>query len=134
MSAHVAVLFANDAFYLAFATRDLAAMDALWARRAPVSCIHPGWNLLAGRDEVMRSWQAILGSPNSPKIKCRNPEARLNGTTAYVVCYEEVAQGFLVATNIFVREDDAWKVVHHQAGATSPPIFQEEPDASERVQ
>jgi hypothetical protein len=36
------VLFANEAFYRAFADRDIDAMDALWARGEPVLCIHPG--------------------------------------------------------------------------------------------
>ena len=56
MSEHAAVNFANEAFYVAFSTRDLEAMDALWARQAPVTCIHPGWNALTGRDAVMESW------------------------------------------------------------------------------
>jgi len=38
-----AALFANEAFYRAFADRDIDAMDALWARGEPVLCIHPGW-------------------------------------------------------------------------------------------
>ena len=42
MPEHAAVLFANDAFYLAFANRDYDAMDVIWARDAPVTCIHPG--------------------------------------------------------------------------------------------
>src|SRR5215469_13040920 len=33
-----AVLAANLEFYRAFAARDLAAMDALWALQAPVAC------------------------------------------------------------------------------------------------
>ena len=38
-----AVLFTNEAFYRAFADRDLAAMDGLWSRHGSVTCIHPGW-------------------------------------------------------------------------------------------
>ena len=38
-----AVLAANLEFYRAFAARDLAAMDRIWARRATVLCTHPGW-------------------------------------------------------------------------------------------
>ena len=37
-----AVLAANLEFYRAFTMRDVAAMDALWARDAPVACLHPG--------------------------------------------------------------------------------------------
>ncbi|MBV8937825.1 MAG: nuclear transport factor 2 family protein, partial [Alphaproteobacteria bacterium] len=51
-----AVLAANLEFYRAFAIRDLAAMDALWARQAPVACLHPGWSALKDREAIMESW------------------------------------------------------------------------------
>src|SRR5262245_55172090 len=35
-AAEAEILAANEAFYRAFAGRNFAAMDALWARRAPV--------------------------------------------------------------------------------------------------
>src|SRR6185503_2014542 len=65
-----AVLAANLEFYRAFTARDLAAMDALWARAAPVACIHPGWPALSDRDAIMESWRSILGNPGSPRIAC----------------------------------------------------------------
>lgn len=114
-----AVLFANEAFYQAFAARDLAAMDAVWARRLPVSCIHPGWDLLVGRQPVMESWRSILSSPASPAIACRNPTAHLLGDVALVTCYEAIGDTYLIATNVFAREGGAWRMVHHQAGPTS---------------
>lgn len=117
----VAVLFANEAFYAAFANRDYAAMDRLWSRRHPVTCIHPGWRPLVGREAVMHSWQGILGHPSAPRIRCHDPTASLHGGIAYVLCYEVLETGFLAATNVFVREKDAWRLVHHQAGASPAP-------------
>ena len=121
MSEHAAVLFANDAFYLAFSNRDLDAMDAVWARETPVTCIHPGWDPLSDRDEVMESWEAILGNPSTINITCKNPTVRVFGDFACVICHEVLDQGFLVATNIFVHENGQWKIIHHQAGAAPPP-------------
>jgi ketosteroid isomerase-like protein len=111
-----AVLAANLEFYRAFTTRDLAAMDALWARAAPVACIHPGWPPLADRDEIMQSWQGILSSPQSPRIACYDERVLVFGDTALVICEEELEGGTLVASNFFVREGDAWRLAHHQAG------------------
>lgn len=121
MSDHAAVLFANDAFYVAFAGRDVAAMEGLWSQRHPVTCIHPGWLPLEGREAVMQSWEAILDNPNAPAIACLNASAHLLGDIAYVLCQERLEHGFLVATNVFVREPAGWKIVHHQAGASPPP-------------
>jgi ketosteroid isomerase-like protein len=114
-----AVLAANEAFYRAFATHDLTAMDRLWARVADIACVHPGWAPLFGRDAVMESWAGILGNPDSPNIRCLHAQATVHGEVATVVCYEAVERGYLVATNLFVREDGAWKLFHHQAGPTT---------------
>ena len=118
-----AVLFANEVFYRAFADRDLAAMDDLWSQNVQVSCIHPGWGSLRGREEVMESWTAIIENPDSPAILCRGGEASVYGETAIVICYEQFGNDFLIATNVFIREGHFWKMVHHQAGPTSatPP-------------
>ena len=127
------VLYANEAFYYAFAGGDAAAMDEVWARDVPVACIHPGWNVLAGRDAVMESWRSILGSDRRPAIRSQGASAFLHGDVAFVTCYENVGQGYLAATNVFVREGGAWKMVHHHAGPTAPPEAEEPEDAPDLV-
>lgn len=119
MTQHDAVLFANEAFYLAFRSRDDSAMEDVWATRAPVTCIHPGWPPLHGRREVLESWRGIFAGENPPEISCHAPRAHLYGDVATVICYERVPTSFLIATNVFVREGGLWKLVHHQAGPTS---------------
>jgi ketosteroid isomerase-like protein len=111
-----AVLAANLEFYRAFATRDLRAMDALWARRAPVACLHPGWTALKDREAVMESWAGILANPGAPRIACFDEEAFVYGDMALVLCEEELDGGTLAASNFFVREDGVWRIAHHQAG------------------
>jgi hypothetical protein len=111
-----AVLAANLEFYRAFATRDLAAMDALWARRAQVACLHPGWTALKDRESIMESWAGILSNPDAPRIACYDEQAFLYGDLALVLCEEELEGGALAASNFFVREDGVWRIAHHQAG------------------
>lgn len=129
MSDREAVLFANDAFYLAFLARDNAAMEDVWAREAPVTCIHPGWSMLVGRDPVLDSWRGIFEGGNAPAIECLAPQAFVYGDAATVLCFEAVGGGFLIASNLFVREGARWKMVHHQAGATNgtPPDEEDTP-------
>jgi ketosteroid isomerase-like protein len=110
-----AVLAANLAFYQAFTSQDVPAMEALWARRAPVSCTHPGWVALTGRGAVLESWRSILQNPEAPHVMCHDDTAFLHGDVAIVLCEEELADGHLSATNIFVKEDGEWRLVHHQA-------------------
>jgi len=117
MSDHDAVLAANLEFYRAFAMRDVAAMDALWARRGAVACLHPGWAALTDRDTIISSWSGILASRDAPRIACFDERVMLYGDVALVLCEEELEGGTLAASNLFVREDGAWRLVHHHAGA-----------------
>ena len=109
-----AVLESNRAFYRAFASGDMGAMESAWSRAEDVTCIHPGWQALLDRSSVMESWRAILANP--PSIRCMAPRAFVRGSTAYVVCYERVGDGTLAATNILRKENGSWRVIHHQAG------------------
>ena len=125
-----AVLFANEAFYHAFVNGDAPAMDSLWASRAPVCCIHPGWQAIHERDPVLESWRTILTDP--PDIRCVAPRPYIYGDAAFVVCFEVIGGDHLIATNYFVREDGRWKMTHHQAGPTrfTPPAESRKPERS----
>lgn len=116
MSEIDAVLFANEAFYTAFQTGDLAQMRQVWAEHRTISCIHPGWQPLIGQDEVMESWRAILESGETAAIRCEQARAHLMGDAAYVTAYERLPRGILAATNLFIRQGALWRMVHHQAG------------------
>lgn len=126
MSEENAVLFANEAFYLAITNRDVAAMRQIWAE-GPVACLHPGWAALVGRDDVLDSWDRILSHDAAPKITCREPRVLIHGEVAVVVCYEQIDGEFLVATNIFRHEQRQWRMVHHQAGPTAVRLSRDKP-------
>ena len=128
-----AVLLANAAFYDAFAQRNVDAMDGVWARESPVTCIHPGWNVLAGREAVLASWRDILGEPGSPPIRCSNAVVYLYGETASVVCIERLPTGGLVATNVFVQEQGRWRMVHHHAGPVARQAIPPPEDPPQRT-
>ena len=121
MSEQAAVLFANDAFYVAFMSHDIKAMDNLWARSPVISCIHPGCSHLSGRDVVIESWNNILANHDNPSFTIEGAQANIHNDVAVVICYETFKIVTLVATNIFVREEGFWRIMHHQASATPLP-------------
>jgi len=129
VSEHAAILFANEAFYRAFADRDAKAMDELWSREAPVTCLHPGWGPLEGRQEVIESWQRILANESSPAVICRRPRVFIHNPVAVVLCYEQIEGQLLVATNMFRHEGRHWRLIHHQAGPTAVQLPEEETPA-----
>lgn len=118
-------LFANDAFYLAFAQGDMDSMDDLWADQPQVVCIHPGWAALVSRAEVMASWENILGNAQRPRISCFGATtAKIAGGIA-VACYEQLEGSVLVATNIFIEQGGRPRMVLHQAGPCANPPEQD---------
>ena len=109
-----AVLDANQAFYRAMRQGDLDAMDALWARARSVSCTHPSGPAIFGRAAVMESWKLILGHL-PPDIHPAAAQAIVTGRTAMVLCTEHIGPVELMASNAWVREDGAWRMLNHQA-------------------
>jgi ketosteroid isomerase-like protein len=114
MSDMNAVLSANQAFYRAFCSADFAAMSAIWADEG-VSCIHPGWPVLLGRQSVLESYHKILSNPNQEPIEHSNEIALVSEDEGRVFCIEFVGGMALTATNWFKRVDGTWRLVHHQA-------------------
>ena len=127
MSDNDAILAANAAYYRAFSTGDVAAMSRIWADDG-VSCVHPGWAPLVGRDAVIDSYRDILTSPGRVRIAHREDTAIVAGQEARVLCIE-IAEGtaLLAATNCFRRVGDTWRMVHHQASPIAVPVEHSEP-------
>jgi ketosteroid isomerase-like protein len=119
------VLMANQAFYQALQSLDLAKMDAAWWHEEWVRCLHPGWELITGWEEVRESWASIFGSTARMRIVVSRPLVHVVGDTAWVSCVENVTTtyegGFETAliesTNIYVRRGGEWRLAHHH---TSP--------------
>jgi len=115
------VLAANEAFYRAVETLDLTQIGASWWHDDWVQCLHPGWPLVRGWEEVLQSWAGIFRSTTQLSVSISRPLVRVLGDAAWVSCIEQVAtalEGDFVGarvetTNIFVRRHGRWKMVHH---------------------
>jgi ketosteroid isomerase-like protein len=121
--AEAAVLEANQEFYRAFGRGDFNAMSELWAKLAPVACLHPGAPLLAGRHAVLASWKQLLDAAPAWKMVSRDATVLLLGPAAIVTCLEANGDqpAHLIATNVFVLEEGRWRLVHHHAGPLTVP-------------
>ena len=108
------LLRANRDFYRAFASGDFVAMDRVWSDHRELLCVHPGWDLLRGRDRVMASWRGILRRPMP--VRSRDEIVELHGEVAVIACIEVLPEAELAATNVFVREEGRWRLMHHHAG------------------
>ena len=88
MPQHAALMFANDTFYVAFSSGDYKTMESVWAQSDQLTCTHPGWDTLIGREEVMDSWSSIMENVESVEISCSHANGYVLGDVGYVLCYE----------------------------------------------
>ncbi len=130
----------NTAFYEAFETADLDTMQDLWLDDPETLCVHPGALPVRGTGPISRSWALIMA--NTPYIQffLTDVEVSLRGEpadVASVTCTENVLTGDAttgtdsfggakaVATNVFVRTPDGWRMWIHHA---SPVLSAEDDD------
>ncbi|MDB1086651.1 nuclear transport factor 2 family protein [Streptomyces sp. ACA25] len=123
-----AVEDANTALYDALEAGDLDAMTARWLDDE-VSVVHPGWPVISGRAEVMRSYALIMANTEYIQFFLTDVKISVLGDTALVTCTENILSGgpaeddgsagpliggLVVATNVFRRtEDGGWKLWSH---------------------
>lgn len=136
-----AVETVNQAFYTAIEDADLDKMTEIWAEDIEgeqISCVHPGWPIVNGRQEVLRSWALIMA--NTPYIQFVLTDVRVMvlGDVAVLTCEENIltagdegdssfAAGKVVASNTFVRTDAGWRLwLHHGS-----PVMQDDDDEEE---
>lgn len=108
------VLEANDAFYRAFQKGDADALVAMLSRRDDLEVMHPGWPVIRGRALVTATWRDVAANP--PPLRVAAPRVLpLGHDAAIVTCYEHIERTTLVATNVWVREAEGWRLLHHQS-------------------
>ncbi len=120
------VLKANHMFYQAFAHSDFNLMTKCWSSSEKISVSHPGSKAIHGRKAVLMSWQMILKDSGGKGIQYHNPRVYLFGGFAYVICIETVNHIQLTSTNIFIHENETWRIVHHHAAVNNETIDNDE--------
>lgn len=112
---------ANQKFYNAFESLDIAQMDEVWTHQEYVTCIHPGWTLRSGWASVRDSWVLIFNNTFSMKFELADVMIQVAGDMAWVICVENITsqqsdepqQVKVLATNLFERIGDEWLMIHH---------------------
>jgi ketosteroid isomerase-like protein len=128
------LLAVNTAFYEAIETGDLDTMRDLWLDAPDTVCVHPGADPVRGSGPVGRSWAVVMASTPYIQYFLTDVEVSVQGDTATVTCTENVLTGDeragthvfgggrAVATNVFVRTAEGWRLwVRHASPVLSPP-------------
>jgi len=119
----ISVEQANTAFYRALESSLIERMDEVWAHEPWVRCVHPGWDMLTGWLQVRESWMMIFEGGQKMRASPSDVSVYLSGDFAWVSCTENITifnessfdSAQAVATNLFIRRDGRWLMVHHHA-------------------
>jgi len=114
-------------------------MEEVWAHEDWVKCIHPGWAMIIGWSRVRESWERIFESGQKMRASPTEVVVHQVGDLAWVNCTENITvfdnESFdtaqAAATNLFVKRNGRWLMVHHHASPV-PMVVSE--DASQTIQ
>jgi ketosteroid isomerase-like protein len=152
---------ANTAYYEALEQGAFERLSEMWlspsdlgvdetyhdpADTGVVSCVHPGWPVLTGRGEVLRSYALIMANTDYIQFFLTDTHVSVTGDTAVVTCTENILSGgpapeegdelgplvgqLVVATNVFRRTDAGWKLWSHHG---SPVLAENDEDDDEET-
>ena len=118
------------AFYAALERADLDAMMDVWAEDDGIACVHPMGKRLAGRQAVEESWRQIFRGGARMRFRLSDAQHMVDESVAVHVLYENITiaqktkESVVLATNVYRRTADGWRMVLHHASL--PPIPEEE--------
>lgn len=122
-------------FYEALQTGDIEKLMACWADEDEIVCVHPGGPRLVGLGAIRSAFDAIF---NHGSIRVQPQAVRKIESLASVVhnvrerievlTEDGPVQAFVIATNVYHRTAQGWRMVAHHA---SPGSQQEAQDGSE---
>src|SRR3954463_408506 len=120
------VIAANADYYTALSARDMRAMEQVWTCANDNILIAPPVNPVThvGWDAIKRQWARYWALFDSFSVTMGTPTVNVNGPVAWVHGTEtsqrraksgEITRSENYGTNIFVKTDDRWRMVFHQA-------------------
>ncbi|MEM7292600.1 MAG: nuclear transport factor 2 family protein [Pseudomonadota bacterium] len=123
---------AERAFYAAFQAGELKAMMDVWSDDESVVCIHPGAPRLQGIEQVREGWRQILENSTGLEFVLTDVQATEDEWLSIHVVREEISiegqlTGVMLATNIYHRVGDGWRMMLHHA-SPEPEQFYDELD------
>lgn len=121
---------AEHAFYEALRTGDTDTLMDVWSEDEEIVCIHPSGPRQVGPAAIRTSWRQILANGGmhvsvSHLQVAHNPLCAVHNVLeqVQVETHPEARYAFVLATNVYLKQADGWRLVLHHA---SPAIGHED--------
>ncbi|MBK6685528.1 MAG: nuclear transport factor 2 family protein [Deltaproteobacteria bacterium] len=115
---------ANLSFYEAFSARDIERMSRIWSKSPHARCVHPGWELVVGWNDIRQSWVEIFRTVSEIDFQLEDVHVEVAGRTAWVnlIAYVHITtddgedfDAAVVTTNIYEQLEGQWVLVLHHS-------------------
>jgi ketosteroid isomerase-like protein len=120
------------AFYDALQNADIHRLMACWADEDDIVCIHPGGPRLVGAAAIRASFAAMFskGSIRAWPERARKTQAVACAVHSVLERIELLTPGgqrqaWVIATNVYHRTTQGWRLVAHHASAGTQTEIQE---------
>ena len=109
-------------FYEALREGDIEKLMALWADDDDIVCVHPDGARVIGPRAIRASFEAIFaqGTVNVQAENVRRVQTHASAMHNLVehmqlMTPQGLRRGFLIATNVYVKSVEGWRLVAHHA-------------------
>ena len=120
------------AFYEALQTGDIDKLMACWADEDDITCVHPGGPRLLGQGAIRAAFDAMFahGTIRAFAEKVRKVESMSASVHSVlerieVLTEEGPRHAWVIATNVYHKTAQGWRMVAHHASPGTPREMQE---------
>jgi ketosteroid isomerase-like protein len=125
------------AFYTALQNGDLDRLMACWADEDDIFCIHPGGPRVVGATAIRATFEAMFANGGAVRAwpeRARKVESMASSVhnvleRVEVLTPQGPTQAWVIATNIYHRTAQGWRLVAHHASPGTTSEVQEVSDA-----
>jgi ketosteroid isomerase-like protein len=119
-------------FYEALASADLERLMGVWSDDDEVACVHPGGPRVTGHAAVRASFEAIFAGGAIPVRPQQVRRVEAHGCSIHHVLErvdirtaEGMQTAWVIATNVYFKTTQGWRMVLHHASPGTPGEAQE---------
>jgi ketosteroid isomerase-like protein len=120
------------AFYEALQNGDIEKLMACWGDEDDIVCVHPGGARLVGPAAIRAAFDAMFsnGTIRAQAIKVRKVETMSASVHSVlerieVLTEEGPRHAYVIATNVYHKTAQGWRMVAHHASPGTPREMQE---------
>ena len=123
--------------YEALQAGDIERLMAVWSDDEDITCVHPGGPRVVGAAAIRAAFESIFsnGAVNAHPEKVRRLQTHACAVHSVlehirVMTAEGPQSGWVIATNVYVKGTQGWRLVAHHASPGSPREAQDMGEAA----